>query len=312
MLYIILFFLLIGVFIMGMTVLRSGLFQLSGEKFRILLEKVTSSPFKAMIVSIIVTAMLHSSSAVMVITIGLISAGMLTFPKSIGIILGTNIGTTFTTEIITFNIDQFLVPMAVFGAALMLFKDIKIKSSGYILFGMSAVFIAIKGFEFLSDPLTGLPFVENMLLMLNGSHFFSIIFGAILTALIQSSTAMTGITMGFLSGDVLSIDTGIAIMLGANIGTCITGYLASVGAGVESRLCAYAHIWLNVVGVTVFYPLIDWMSSLTMVATASPDVQLAHASLLFNVVSSLLVLPFSEQFGKWILFVHGGKAAPIT
>lgn len=312
MLYILLFFLLIGVFIMGMTVLRLGLFRLSGDKLRRMLEKVTSSPLRAMITSILVTAALHSSSAVMVITIGLISARMLTFPKSIGIILGTNIGTTFTTEIITFNINQFLVPMAIIGAVLMLFNNKKISSSGNILFGMSAVFIAIEGFEFLSDPLTALPVVEKILLMLNESHFLSIIFGAILTALIQSSTAMTGITMGFLSGGILNLDTGIAIVLGANVGTCITGYLASIGAGAESKLCAYAHIWLNVVGVAVFFPVIDWLASLTMFAAESPDVQLAHASLLFNVFSSLLVLPFSEQFGKWILFVHGKNAAPIT
>ncbi|MGJ7921421.1 Na/Pi symporter [Neobacillus sp. LXY-4] len=305
MLYFLLFIFLIAVFIMGMSILRAGLFQLSGERFKKLLERVTNSPFKAMLTSIFVTALLHSSSAVMVITIGLISAGMLTFPRSIGIILGTNIGTTFTTEIITFNINQYLVPMAVIGAILMVFQNVKFRSSGFILFGMSAVFIAIQGFEFLSTPLTELPIVENILLMLNRSHLLSIVFGAILTALIQSSTAMTGITMGFLSGGILNLDSGIAIMLGSNIGTCITGYLASIGSGKESKLCAYAHIWLNVVGVLIFIPFVDWMSSMAQNVAKSPDVQLAHTSLLFNVISSLVVLPFSEQFGKWIMFVHG-------
>lgn len=308
-LYVILFFVLIGIFIIGMTVLRSGLFQLSGDSLKKLLERVTSSPIKAMFTSILVTAMLHSSSAVMVITIGLISAGMLSFPKSIGIILGTNIGTTFTTEIITFDINQLLAPMACLGAVLMLFSNKKIKSTGNIVFGMSAVFIAIMGFEFLSGPLTDLPAVENILVFLNQSHLLGIIFGSILTALIQSSTAMTGITMGFLSGDILNLDTGIAIMLGSNIGTCITAFLASIGSGTESRLCAYAHIWLNAAGVILFFPFIDWLSSVAPMAAESADVQLAHASLIFNVISSLLVLPFAEKFGKWIVVVHGGKAA---
>jgi phosphate:Na+ symporter len=307
MLYILLFLILIGSFIMGMTVLRAGLFQLSGDKLKKLLEQVTSNPFKALITSVLVTATLHSSAAVMVITIGLISAGMLTFPKSIGIILGTNIGTTFTTEIITFDFNQFLIPAAIIGAIFMLFKDKKIKSTGSILFGMSAVFIAIRGFEFLSHPLTGMPFVEKILLFLNQSHFLCVIFGTIFTALIQSSTAMTGITMGFLSGRILNLDSGIAIMLGSNIGTCVTAFLAAVGAGHESKLCAYAHIWLNVVGVTIFFPLIGWLASISSVAASSPDVQLAHSSLIFNVMSSLFVLPFAEHFGKWILYVHGKK-----
>lgn len=305
MLYILLFFILIGAFILGMSILRAGLFQLSGEKLKVLLEQVTSSPFKAMLTSVLVTATLHSSAAVMVITIGLISAGMLSFPKSIGIILGTNIGTTFTTEIITFDINQFIIPMAIIGAIFMLFQENKIKSTGSILFGMSTIFIAIRGFEFLSEPLTEMPLVASILLVLNQSHLLSILFGTIFTALIQSSTAMTGITMGFLSGGILHLDSGIAIMLGSNIGTCVTAFLAAIGAGKESKLCAYAHIWLNVVGVTIFFPLIGWLVSISSMAAISPDVQLAHSSLIFNVMSSLLVLPFAEPFGKWVLFVHG-------
>lgn len=305
---ILLFILLVSVFIMGMTILRGGLFKLSGETFKRMLERVTSSPVKAMLMSIFVTALLHSSSAVMVITIGLIAAGMLSFPKSIGIILGTNIGTTFTTEFITFNINQYLVPMAIIGAILMVFKNVKMRSSGAILFGMSAVFIAIQGFEYLATPLTELSSVETILSMLNNSHFLSVLFGMIFTALIQSSTAMTGITMGFLSGDILKLDAGIAIMLGSNVGTCITAFLAAIGSGRESKLCAYAHIWLNVVGVALFIPFIDYLASLAPIAATSPDVQLAHSSLLFNVITSIIVLPFAEQFGKWIQFVHGKKA----
>lgn len=308
MLYILLFFILVGVFISGMTILRAGLFQLSGETLKNWLARLTSSPIRGVIAGTVVTALLHSSSAVMVITIGFISAGMLTFPRSIGIILGTNIGTTFTTEFITFDIDMFLVPMTVLGAFCMLLKNVKMRSSGYILFGMSAVFIAIKGFEFLAGPLTTLPIIEKTLLLLNESHFISILFGMVFTALIQSSTAMTGIAMGFLSGGILNLDAGISIMLGSNIGTCITAFLASIGAGRESKLCAYAHIWLNVLGVAIFFPFIEMLAALGPIATEKPDVQLAHASLLFNLISSLIVLPFAERFGKFIFFVHGRKS----
>ena len=305
MLYILLFIVLIAMFILGMKILRSGLFQLSGESLKHWLARLTSTPVKGLLAGTVVTALLHSSAAVMVITIGFISAGMLTFPRSIGIILGTNIGTTFTTEFITFDLDMILVPMAVLGACFMLVGNKKIKSTGYILFGMSAVFIAIMGFEFLTTPLTTLPIVKYVLLLLNENLFISILFGMIFTALIQSSTAMTGIAMGFLSGGILHLDTGIAIMLGSNIGTCITAFLASIGAGRESKLCAYSHIWLNVLGVAVFFPFIEVLATLAPTLTAKPDVQLAHASLLFNLSTSLVMLPFAERFGKFILFMHG-------
>ena len=305
MLYILLFFVLIGMFIYGMKILRAGLFQLSGESLKNWLARLTSSPVKGMLAGTVVTALLHSSAAVMVITIGFISAGMLTFPRSIGIILGTNIGTTFTTEFITFDLDMILVPMAVLGACFMLANNKKIKSTGYILFGMSAVFIAIMGFEFLTEPLTTLPVVKSILLLLNESPFISVLFGVVFTALIQSSTAMTGIAMGFLSGGILHLDTGIAIMLGSNIGTCVTAFLASIGAGHESKLCAYSHIWLNVIGVAFFFPFIEVLATLAPTLTKEPDVQLAHASLLFNLSTSFVMLPFAERFGKFILFMHG-------
>ena len=310
MLYILLFFVLIGMFIYGMKILRAGLFQLSGESLKNWLARLTSSPVKGLLAGTIVTALLHSSAAVMVITIGFISAGMLTFPRSVGIILGTNIGTTFTTEFITFDLDMILVPMAVLGACFMLANNKKIKSTGYILFGMSAVFIAIMGFEFLTEPLTTLPIVKNILLLLNESPFISVLFGIVFTALIQSSTAMTGIAMGFLSGGILHLDTGIAIMLGSNIGTCVTAFLASIGAGHESKLCAYSHIWLNVIGVALFFPFIEVLATFAPTLTEKPDVQLAHASLLFNLTTSLVMLPFAERFGKFILFMHG-KGDPI-
>lgn len=118
MLYILLFILFILLFIFGMTIIRFGLFNLSGNKLKGWLTKLTSTPFKGMVTGTFVTALLQSSSAVMVITIGLISAKIMTFPQSIGIILGTNIGTTFKTELITFNLDKVLVPLAIIGAFL--------------------------------------------------------------------------------------------------------------------------------------------------------------------------------------------------
>jgi phosphate:Na+ symporter len=128
-----------------------------------------------------------------------------------------------------------------------------------------------------------------------------------MTAIIQSSTAMTGIAMGFLTAGLLQLDAGIAIVLGANIGTCITAIIASIGGGKESRLAAFAHVWLNVFGVLLFIPLIPFLSEKAYLLASQRDVQLAHISVIFNVVTSIMVLPFATKFGEMILYIHGKR-----
>lgn len=307
MLYILLFVLCILLFIFGMTIIRFGLFNLSANKLKTWLIKLTRTPLKGMVTGTFITALLQSSTAVMVITIGLISSKIMTFPQSIGIILGTNIGTTFKTELITFNLDSILVPLAICGAVLLLFNNRKARSIGMLLFGIAAVFTAMKGFELLAQPVTSQPFIKKFILSLNDNIFFSLLTGAGITAIIQSSTAMTGIAMGFLTAGLLQLDAGIAIMLGANIGTCITAIIASIGGGNEARLAAYAHVWLNVFGVLIFIPLIPFLSDHANLIAAHKDVQLAHISVIFNVATSIIVLPFATRFGEMILYLHGKK-----
>ncbi|MBY6051158.1 Na/Pi symporter [Cytobacillus firmus] len=305
MVQLLLFFLLIGLFIYGMTLLRSGLFNLSAGSLKNWLAAVTNSPWKGTVMGTIVTAVLQSSSAVMIITIGMVSARMLTFPQTIGIILGTNIGTTFTTELITFNIESYIVPLAAAGSILAVMKNKSLQSSGLALLGLSAVFAAMRGFEYLAGSVKDNDMVSHWLLTLDGNYLFAVAAGIVLTAIIQSSTATTGIIMGFLTAGAMDLDTGIAIMLGSNIGTCVDAYLASIGSGKEAKLTAFAHIWLNCLGVAAFYPFIHVLAVLGESAASSPDVQLAHISVLFNVISSLLVLPFANQFGRFVIRLHG-------
>lgn len=307
MLYTLLFVLCILLFLFGMTIIRFGLFNLSANKLKTWLIKLTSTPLKGMLTGTLITALLQSSSAVMVITIGLISARIMTFPQSIGIILGTNIGTTFKTELITFDIDAALVPFAVLGAMLILFPNKKARSIGMLLFGIASVFTAMKGFEMLAQPLTSMNAIRQFIFSINDNILLSLLTGTIITSIIQSSTAMTGITMGFLAAGLLQLDAGIAIVFGANIGTCITALIASIGGGKESKLAAYAHVWLNVFGVLVFVPLIPFLTENAPLLAARKEVQLAHISVIFNVVSSLLVLPFAVKFGEMILFFHDRK-----
>jgi len=302
--YLLIFIVLIFIFIYGMTILRTGLFNLASQSLKRMLEKVTDKPWKGFILSILITALLQSSSAVMVLTIGLISARILTFPQSIGIILGTNIGTTFTTEFITFDIDNYILPLAILGFLFILINKYKLRSIGFIFLGISIVFSTMRGFKYLASMMEQSSLLQPFFLQLVDRPIIALLVGILITALIQSSTATIGIIIGFLQADMLPLEIAIAIMLGSNIGTCITSYLASLGTEKSAKLSAYAHIWLNIGGVILFYPFIDTLSSFVKGMTNEIDIQLAHASLLFNVISSLLVLPFAERFGKLIMKIH--------
>ncbi|WP_043933925.1 Na/Pi symporter [Bacillus sp. EB01] len=305
--YSILFILCIGLFVLGMTVIRVGMFNLSGKKLKGFLETLTSTPLKGMLTGTFITAILQSSSTVMVLTIGLISARIMTFPQSIGIILGTNIGTTFKTELITYNIGGYLLPFAVVGGVLFFTRKEALKSIGMVLIGISAVFTAMKGFEALAIPMASVKAINSLLLSLNENVIACIAIGALMTAIIQSSTAMTGIAMGFLTSGILGLEAGIAIVLGANIGTCITALIASIGGGEEARLSAFTHVWLNVLGVLLFIPLITPLAEFGPKMASAPDSQLAHISVIFNIAVSLAALPVAERFGRLIVYLHGSK-----
>lgn len=302
-----LFLLLIflGIFISGMLLLRSGLFNLSADSLQKWLVTFTDAPWKGLLTGAIVTAILQSSSAVTVITIGLISAGILTFRQSIGIILGTNIGTTITVEIIAIDIDSLIIPIAVVGGVLALMKNKNFRNSGYAILGLAAVFGGMWGFEYVAAPLKEMEVVYQILQSIDDNHFYGILVGTIITAIVQSSSAATGMVMGFLSAGSMELSTGVALALGANIGTCVTALFAAlVSHGKAERLTAYAHIWVNVIGVAIFFPLIGLLATIGQQLATHPDVQLAHISVIFNVLTSLLFLPFANKFGNLLLKIH--------
>lgn len=298
------FIVLVAVFLLGITLMRAGLFILGSKKMEHWLKKTTNTPVKGMFVGIAMTGVLQSSSAVMVIMIGLVSTRLLLFPQTIGIILGSNIGTTLTLQFITFNLTSFIFPFVGIGLICLFFKVPWVKSLGFIFIGLASIFAAMNGFERLAGPLMDIPLMQKLLLMMGEHVLYAFIIGIVITSIIQSSTVVTGIAMSFLSAGIFPLETGILIMLGANIGTCATALMASIGAGQEARLTAFAHLWLNIGGVLLVWPFISYLALLSGLLSDQSDVQLAHASVIFNCVSSLIVLPFAERFGQLIAWVH--------
>ncbi|GAE26967.1 sodium-dependent phosphate transporter [Halalkalibacter wakoensis JCM 9140] len=298
----------IALFLFGMVVMRAGLFHIGQASFKNILHRLTNSAWKGLIVGAIATAILQSSSAIIIMTVGLVATGLLAFRHSIGIILGANIGTTMTTELLALDLSMFIVPLLGIGLVSLFIPNKQTYSLGCLSFGLACIFIAMDGLETLAYPLSAIPAVHSFFDLTNEHQLVGIGIGTVLTAIIQSSTATTAIAMGFMTDHVLDLPAGIAIMLGANIGTCITAYLASIGSGRSAKLVAYANIWLNVFGVLLFIPLIGWLSTFASSLTPSPMMQLAHASLIFNVICSIILLPFVAYFAKFIEWLHTEKA----
>ena len=298
------FIIYVSLFIFGMTVMRQGLLHIQKEKMSLWLQKAVDTPFKSMISGIIVTSILQSSSAVMIMTVGLVAAKILPFRNSIGIILGANIGTVITLEILAFELTWLIFPFLLIGLPLLLTRNQLLFCIGCFFFGFGSILVAMNGFEKLAYPLSSLSIIYEWLLSTNNFQTVAVSVGVVMSAIIQSSSAVTAIAMSFMNEELLYLPAGIAIMLGANIGTCTTAWLASLGGSREAKLTAYAHIWLNVTGVILFFPFINLFSQLIELTSAQPSLQLAHAALVFNVLTSLIVLPFVAHFARFVQWIH--------
>lgn len=293
----------ITLFLFGMQMMRIGLTWLSGSYLKQFLYRFTQTPYHGFFTGTVATLLLQSSSAVTVITIGLINARMLSFYQSIGIILGTNVGTVATAELLALNIGRFAVPLLLIGACMVLFPYFKIRATGLFIGGFAIIFLGMDALQMISEPLQRSALFDLIISMPNQQIIIGIIFGALVTAIIQSSSAMTAMTMSMMLYQELPLTFGIAIILGSNIGTCITAILASIGGSNEGKQVATAHILLNILGVIIFYPFIEPFSELIQKLTAYPPAQIAHAQLIFNLTSSLAVLLFVKPFANMTLLI---------
>ncbi|WP_413229267.1 Na/Pi symporter [Geobacillus uzenensis] len=291
-----------------MFMMKAGFYTLSGHRLKRWLMRFTATPGQAFLAGFATTALVQSSSAVMVMTVGLVATGYLSFRQSIGIILGSNIGSTITTELMTLDIGDGAIPLLVGGALLVFIGRRRlIYSIGMIAVGLAALLFAMDGFSSLAKPLAAYPLVDAWLHQTNHSTAVGLLVGIVLTALVHSSAATIGIAMGFLNEQLLTLPAAIAILLGANIGTCITGLLASIGSSKEAQLTAYTHLWLNVAGVALFLFWTEALARLAVMLSPAPDVQLAHVSVLFNAICSIAALPFVGAIETAMLFLHARR-----
>lgn len=290
----------LGYFLLGMYVMRAGFHQLAGARMQAFLLRCTRTPLHSFGSGLLATFILQSSSAVTVLTIGLTQSGVIRFPQTVGIILGTNVGTTVTTELIALRLEELAVPMLLLGAALWLQRRATLRSIGLIVAGFGLIFMGIDMMQGMASPLKQSETFRTLFLNSSHSVWIGLVTGTIFTALIHSSSATIAMTMGLIGQNVMSMEAALAVVLGANIGTCFTALIASIGANTASRQVAWLHTLFNLAGALLFLPFLPQLASLVRWLTSDPAMQIAHAQTLFNLVCSLACLPFAAQIAAFI------------
>ncbi|HIS77909.1 MAG TPA: Na/Pi cotransporter family protein [Candidatus Caccousia stercoris] len=291
----------LALFLYGMQMMSSGLEAAAGNRMKRILEKLTANRFLGVLVGAGITAAIQSSSATTVMVVGFVNSGMMTLRQAVWIIMGANIGTTITGQLIALDIGQLAPLFAFVGVAMVVFfKKPQIHHYGNILAGLGVLFIGMEMMSSSMEPLREWPaFVEMVSTFSN--PLVGILAGALFTAVIQSSSASVGILQAMAVGGIVGLDSAVYVLFGQNIGTCITAVLASFGTSRNAKRTTIIHLMFNLFGTVLFTivcmttPLTDLLASFT---PGSPDSQIANMHTLFNIVTTLILLPFGTMLVK--------------
>ncbi|MEF9962234.1 MAG: Na/Pi cotransporter family protein [Erysipelotrichaceae bacterium] len=290
----------LALFLYGMHMMSEGLEVAAGNRMKAILEKLTSNRFVGVAVGAIITAIIQSSSATTVMVVGFVNSSLLQLEQAVWLIMGANIGTTITGQLIALDISKIAPLFAIIGVVMVSFiKKKKINYIGEIIAGLGILFIGMGMMSNAMIPLRDYqPFIN---LIANFSNpIIGILVGALFTAVIQSSSASVGILQALVMAGVLPFSSAIYVLFGQNIGTCITAVLASIGANRNAKRTTIIHLSFNIIGTVIFLfvvsflPFTDWMMSIT----SNPAAQIANTHTVFNLVTTLALLPFGAYLAK--------------
>lgn len=305
----------LALFLYGMQMMSFGLEAAAGNKMKQILEKLTVNRFLGVLVGAVITAIIQSSSATTVMVVGFVNSGMMTLRQAVWIIMGANIGTTITGQLIALDVGVVAPFIAFLGVAMIVFmKNEKLHHIGSILGGLGVLFI---GMDMMSAAMKPLGNSEEFVSLLTKfeNPVLGILAGMIFTALIQSSSASVGILQALANSGVIGLSSSAFVLFGQNIGTCITALLASIGTNRNARRTTVIHISFNIIGTIVFTglclltPLISFMEGLT---PTNPSAQIANLHTTFNIVTTILLLPFGVLLTKLAKFVLPDRSGEET
>ena len=302
----------LGIFLFGLNFLGDGLKNAAGDNLRSILNAFTSTPIRSIIAGTLVTALIQSSSATTVLTVGLVSAGFLSLKQAIGIVMGANIGTTMTAFIIGFDIGAYALPIIAVGSFIIFFsKKAFIQNIGKIIFGFGALFLGLELMGSGMAPLQDMEQFRQIMIAFSDVPLLGVTAGTILTLIIQSSSAMIGILQEMFSQGAMTLTAALPLLFGSNIGSTITAVLASVGASRAAKRTAAAHVIFNLIGTILVLILLSPFTELVVFITDSlnltPAMQLAFAHGIFNVVNVLIQMWFINQIAVLVSKIVPGE-----
>ena len=302
----------LGLFLYSIKTMGDGLQQAAGDRLRFYIDKYTSNPFLGVLVGIVVTALIQSSTGVTVITVGLVSASLLTLRQAIGIIMGANIGTTVTSFIIGFKLGEYALPLIFLGTMFLFFtKNRTANNIGRILFGVGGIFYALNLISAGMSPLKDLPQFKEYMVTLGQNPILGVVAGAVITVLIQASSATIGILQGLYAGGFLDLKGSLPVLFGDNIGTTLTVIIAAAGANVSAKRVAATHVTFNVLGTILclillgpFTSMIEYFQALLHL---SPEMTIAFSHGAFNVSNTIVQFPFIGALAYFVTKLIPGE-----
>ena len=292
----------VGLFLYGIKLMGDALQSLAGDRMRRLVGSLTRTPVRGVLIGTFVTMLIQSSSATTVMTVSFVHVGLMTLQQAVGVIMGANVGTTMTAQIIAFKLNAYALPLIGIGMFLALFgKSKKQRYIGNGIVGFGLLFLGMKTME---DSMSFLRGRQDLFLSFSSNPMLGVLAGTVVTMVVQSSAATIGLTIAMAAQGLFGLDVALPIVLGDNIGTTITAVLASFGSNRSAKQAAAAHVMFNIIGVTWALLTLPLFQSIVMVTAKDVSHQLANAHTLFNILNTLFFLPFTAPFARliqWIL-----------
>lgn len=291
----------LGLFLYGMQLMADGLQKMAGDRLRKLIEVLTSTPITGMLVGAIVTMLVQSSSATSVMVVGFVNAGLMTLHQAISVIMGAAIGTTVTAFMVSLRLTDLALPAIGIGFLLTVVgKRKRTKFVGQAILGFGVLFLGLNIMGDAMKPLRTNPVFTGLMLNFSRQPILGVLAGTIFTAIVQSSSATTGLVVTLAAEGLLDLSSAFALILGANIGTTVTALLASLTMKLTAKRTALAHLIFKTIGVVIFLVLFQPFLTLVSLTASTIDKQTANAHILFNVANAILMLPFIPAYGRLV------------
>jgi len=302
----------LGLFLFGIQIMASGMQKAAGDRFRRILEVLTNKPVLGVLTGILVTILVQSSSTASVMVVGFANAGLMNLSQAISVIIGANIGTTVTAQIVSFKIGVIAFPAIGIGSLLNFFGRRRFQRYlGQTVLGFGLLFLGMTTMSSGMSPLRELAAFHNMLMQFSSYPILGILAGAVFTALIQSSSAATGVIIALTLQDLIPFHAAVPLVLGTNIGTSITAILASIGANVAARRAAVAHVLFNVIGVCLALILLKPFTDLLIQTASTVPRQVANTHTAFNLLNTFVFIIFLKHFTRLVSYIIPGKDEKI-